>query len=795
MISAALGYLNIGFSVIPIGKNKKPMVETWKEYQARRATKEEVAAWFGRFPDANIAVVTGVISGIVAVDVEAGGSTNNLPPTVISKTGGGGFHFLYRHPGILVKNAVRIRDRMDIRGDGGYIVLPPSIHASGKPYEWAVSIEDAEFAEFPVWILEKTCNQDEQLTDWQSLLSAEIYEGSRNDTAAQVAGKVLHHLPLEFWDLAGWAFLKEWNQGRNKPPLDESELKNVWCSIKRAELEKRKDGETKEKNRKGRRSIADQLIEIVNNDSTITLFHDQYNDPFVAVEVKSHREVWPTRSKQFRRWLSVRYWEQKQQSASPDSITTALNFVEGRACFDGEQHSLNNRIAVHEDGIFYDLAGIDWRAINITKNGWEIVLRPPILFRRYSHQSFQVEPVRGGNIRKLLDFVNISDESQKLLFLVYVVSCFIPEFPHPVIILHGGQGSAKSTQMKILRKIIDPSVTEDVDCPRDPAELAQVLSHHWCVYFDNLSGLPDWLSDKLCKAVTGSAFAKRELYSDDDDVIRVFRRCIGINGINQVVTKPDLLERAILFELEKIADGERKPERQIMEQLARERPTIIGGIFDILSKAMTIHPTIKLATLPRMADFTLWGCAIAEALGQTKEEFLSAYYRNINNQNEALLADNLVATVLCGFMESKSEWDGTPSNLLAGLTSLAKEQGVNVEKEKGWPKAANTLSKRLNELKTNLAAEGIKVMHSMEHKKRMIRLQKIVRNTVAIVASSPGGQLVGDGSATICNDSPKGVSESFPEANYENAGGNDGNDGDDTFEEWVEKEMDRPPIT
>jgi len=238
LIDYALKYLNSGFSVIPVGKDKKPLIK-WEEFQGRKTTKEEIKDWFKSSKATGIGVVTGAISGIVVVDVEAGGDTKDLPPTVMSKTGGGGWHFFYKHPGRPVKNAVRIRDKMDIRGDGGFVVVPPSLHASGNRYEWLIALEDAGFEELPQWILEKGEGKEISKTDWQQFMTSKNGEGVRNMSASQLAGKLLHHLPTELWEVAGWVALKEWNNSQNNPPLEEKELKNVWESIKEAETKKR----------------------------------------------------------------------------------------------------------------------------------------------------------------------------------------------------------------------------------------------------------------------------------------------------------------------------------------------------------------------------------------------------------------------------------------------------------------------------------------------------------------------------------------------------------------------------
>ena len=152
-LDAALSYYERGWSVIPIGNNKKPLV-SWKEFQKRCATPEEIKAWAQQYPDMNIAVVTGKISGIVVVDIEKDGSTTGYPDTVTASSGGGGWHLYYRYPNTKeVGRYIKFRPETDLCGDNGYVVLPPSrmspeLHAGA--YEWILPPEDADMAGFPV---------------------------------------------------------------------------------------------------------------------------------------------------------------------------------------------------------------------------------------------------------------------------------------------------------------------------------------------------------------------------------------------------------------------------------------------------------------------------------------------------------------------------------------------------------------------------------------------------------------------------------------------------------------------
>ncbi len=675
----ALYYQSIGWSPFPVAKGGKTPLVKWEKYQSEIATEEKIREWWKQYPDANIGIATGKVSDIVVVDVESGGGTKDLPPTVMARTGGGGFHFFYKHPGVLVKNRVRIQEKTDIRGDGGYVVATPSLHKSGRYYEWLVTPEDSGFADLPQWILKKSVRDDNVKTDWRTFLDQKNPEGTRSDQTARLAGKILHELSPELWELTGWTMLKEWNSEQNKPPLDEEELRSVWESIKKAEENLVAGGMPNTTG--GRKSQSDKLIDILDQQQEkVFLFHNELKEPYVKLSIGQHKEIWSCRSKMFKRWLAKLFWETYQKSPNADALNTALNVIEGKACFSGPEFTLYNRIAWFEDA---------------------------------------------------LRFVNINDEDQKILFLVWIVSCFIPDFPHPIPNFYGAQGSAKSLLCKLTRKIIDPSAIEVTSFPKDINEFVQMLAHHCCIFFDNVSHLPNQISDALCKAVTGEGFSKRELYSDDDDVIYAFKRCIGINGINLVAKNPDLLERSILFELERVPPKRRRQERELLLEFENERPRIISGIFDTLTKAIHIKPSVQLGSLPRMADFTVWGCAIAEALGYAKGQFLDAYYRNIKSQNEEVLRESLVATAVCQFMETREEWEGTPSKLLKELTDIATEQGVNVAKEVEFPKAANALSRKLNVLKTNLADEGIKITRGEKDKKRIIYLHKDTENIIS----------------------------------------------------------------
>lgn len=727
--AAAHEYRERGFSVIPVGANKRPLLESWKRYQTERASSEQIEAWLAEWPDMNIGIITGAISGIVVVDIEAGGNMDALPPTVCAKTGGNGWHLYYQHPGNEVKNSVRIAHLTDIRADGGYVLAPPSVSEKGA-YEWRTSFHDAELHPYPA---EHFTSHTEASTGWRELLDTDVHEGMRNNAVASIAGGLLASIPASEWDSKAWPTLVRWNAEHCKPALSETELKRTFNSIRESE-QKKSVAEEKEKTQLSR------LMAIVSDNPDVELFRDEYETPYIRVPVNEQKETLNCRSRKFSLWLTHAYYEKYGGMPQPTALSLAIQGIEGLALFKGKRYELRKRVAETEDAIWYDLANNKNHAVRIAPTGWDLVANPPNLFQKEKHMLAQVEPVRGGNVAEFLQFVNISDEGQKLLLLVYLVSCFIPGFPHPLLYLYGQKGSAKSTLSKLLRRLIDPSTIEVVALPKDRRQAGLQLLHHHIIFYENVSHISADISDLLCIAITGGGFEDREFYTNADAFIYNVRTNIGINGINISAVKPDLLERSILIELERISDSGRRMENELYATFEEARPRILGAIFDTAATAMKLRPTIKLTHMPRMADFAAWGCAISEALGFTQEQFLKAYNKKIAQQDEEALAVSQEAQLVIALMQGEDEWSGTPQELLSTLKTIAANQGEHVGRD--FAEKPNVLTRRLNQVKTNLLAVGVDYSQKTGGN-RLISLKRMKQ--AARVEGTPEGDKGGSG--------------------------------------------------
>lgn len=491
--------------------------------------------------------------------------------------------------------------------------------------------------------------------------------------------------------------------------------------------------EPKEKDEKKNKAdeAADMGLEHTN------LFHDQYKEPFAVIEVGAHKEVHAIKSKFFKRWFAKLIYDSTGKVPSPTTCAAALRVMEAKACFEGKRIELNNRVAWHNQALYYDLTNDRWQAVKITSKGWIIVEEPPILFRRYNHQQAQVKPEHGGDFNELLHFFNLKRDNDKELLQFYTPTCLIPDIPHPIQTGHGPQGSSKSTAMRVIRKLIDPSVVELISFPKDKAEFIQAVSHHWCCFFDNVRNLPGWLSDALCKVSTGDGFSKRELYSDDDDVLYNFKRCAGLNGINISATAPDLLDRSMLFAFERIEKKDRMTEKKFWKKFEKQRPYLLGAMFDILSKAMEIKKTLSFKELPRMADFAQWGESISQALGNKPGYFMDIYFKNIGLQNVEALQAHAVAPAIMHLMQDTEKWEGTMAELLKALEDAADVLKLN-QAARSWPKAPNSLSRRLKEVESNLKDVGITVTRwpKPQSNVQMVTITKSKENTSTISTTS-----------------------------------------------------------
>jgi hypothetical protein len=442
--------------------------------------------------------------------------------------------------------------------------------------------------------------------------------------------------------------------------------------------------------------------------------------PFARILVDGHREVLAVRSRAFRNWCRRIYYEAQGRAAGSQAVEDALGVLEAEALFAGAEHAAPIRLAEHDGRIYLDLADPLWRAVEIGPGGWHVVEEPPVRFRRGRSTLPLPEPARGGTLKELRPFVNVKTEEDWLLLLGWTLGTLHPRGPYPNLLLTGEQGTAKSTLGRTLQRAADPNAG-DLRCePKEPRDLAIAANGAWLVAYDNLSHLPQWLSDALCRLATGGGFGTRQLYTDDEEVVFNHKRPVLLTSITDVVTAGDLLDRCIALQLETIPDHQRKTEQEFDAAFDAARPRILGALLDAVAAGLKTLPTVKLARLQRMADFHLWAEACLQGAGFAAGAFTKAYEANRGTANRLALEASQVATELFKLLDAKGPFEGTATELLKALNQ--QRGGDEKRPPEGWPARPHTLSGHLKRLAPNLRKEGIDVTWSTSHHPRIITL-------------------------------------------------------------------------
>jgi len=466
--------------------------------------------------------------------------------------------------------------------------------------------------------------------------------------------------------------------------------------------------------------------DVLNVATAARLFHASDGTGFADLMIDGHRETWPLRGKRFQAWLRQQYYERTWDAPSPAALNAALNVLEAQAQFDGPQRKVSIRLAEQDGVIYLDLADEFWRCVEIGANGWRIAEDPPVRFRRSAGMQPLPLPVQGGSIESLAPFLNLASENDFVLVVAWLLGALRAGGPYPVLAIAGEQGSAKTVLSKLLRAVVDPSVAPVRALPRDERELFIAASNGHVLAFDNLSGLPPWLSDTLCRLASGSAFSTRRLFTDQDEILFAAARPVILNGIEDIITRPDLADRAILLTLGAIAERQRRPEHALWREFELARPHILGAVLDAAAHGLRMLPHVRLKRLPRMADFALWATACESAF-RPAGTLEAAYSNNRRAAIENIVDADPVATLVREIMADKAQWRGRASDLL--------QIGAN---RSGWPKSPRALAGRLRRAQSFLRTLGIEIVFGREGRlgMRTIRIMATDENRFHNIVST-----------------------------------------------------------
>lgn len=426
-------------------------------------------------------------------------------------------------------------------------------------------------------------------------------------------------------------------------------------------------------------------------------FVAQDGEAYALIPVDERVECHKLRTKMFCNFLTNAFYEDEETIPGASALQEALSLLEWKA--QEERREVFVRVASHNGKIYIDLGNADWEAVEVDSAGWRIVKTPPVAFRRSRATAELPRPTQGSSLDAIRDMINI-DPNDWPLVGTWLLAVLQPTGPYPVLCLVGEQGSAKSTTVRTLKELVDPSVAGLRGQPEDIRDLMIAANNNWLLAYDNISYLSNDISDALCRLSTGGGYAKRSLYTDDEEFIIDATRPVVMNGITEIINRPDLLDRAILIELPIVSSEKRQPEREYWAKFEEQRPALFGALLDALSFALGSLPFVQLERLPRMADFAKLGTAAWGMFCPDGDKtFVDLYGVNREQGTEGVVESSPLTGLLKSLVAIDGKWTGTPTELLEKLEQIATDR----QKEaKGWPAAPNKLTAELKRLAPSL---------------------------------------------------------------------------------------------
>lgn len=750
--SKAASYIERGWQVVPVLKGeKRPVLDAW---QNLRLTLDDLPKYFN--DGQNVGVMLGEPSGwLVDVDLDRPEALRIAPfflPTTNAKFGRASkqkSHWLYHCEGAKTtrfefKDA--FKDDPDgaciaeLRSTGLQTVFPPSIHPSGEIITWHEEGEPARVAydalraavakiascvllarHYPPqgcrqyaamalagWLLRAGWGREE-VSDFVLALAGLAGDEEVRARVAQIRNtesKVEADLPA-----TGFPKLAEYYPQEVLVKVAE------WLEIKTERERPRGDKE---------KTQAQKLVELAEA-GQVEFFHTPDMDCWATVTMNGHKEHWPIKANGFRRYLSQKYYMLESKPPSTQAMQDALNVLEAKAQFEGPEEKVYTRLAERDGAIYLDLANDDWEAVEITRQGWGIVKDPRVKFQRAKGGVSLPYPRRGGSIDELRDFVNVPDEASWQLLVAFILACLEPNGPYPILLLYGAQGSAKSTTARTIKELVDPSIASLRSTPKDERDLAIAAKNSWVLAFDNVSNIPDWLSDAFCRLSSGLGLSTRKLFTDAEEALFSLKRPCILNGITEFGSRHDLIDRALILTLPEIPEARRRQEKLFWAEFEEAKAGVLGAFLDAVVIGLQRRENIKLRELPRMADFAHWIVSCEPALPWGEGEFMANYVENRKEAIETAIANDPVSEAVRELIELEGAWKGTSTALLERLEEIVgvEKNGEKVIKSRAWPQAPNILSNRLRRSENFLRAIGIELdLKGRSAGKKIIRITK-----------------------------------------------------------------------
>jgi hypothetical protein len=394
--------------------------------------------------------------------------------------------------------------------------------------------------------------------------------------------------------------------------------------------------------------------------------------------------------------LAHAFWTVYGKAIPTSALASALVTLEGIASREAER-DVHVRVGREDvDTIWLDLGEPAGKAIRLTPGQWDVCERSPVLFRRTElTRAYPMPEPGGGHLDDLLGLCHLEPDDLWLM-LGWQIASVIPDVAHPVLVFFGEQGAGKTTAMRIATQTVDPSGAATRSVPMSPRDWITTAAGSWVIPLDNLSTLPSWLSDAMCRASTGDAYAARALYTDDGLIVRSFRRAVAFTAIGLNVIRGDLADRMVAVQVPRFGTTGRVTDAVLDAELRTVLPGAFGELLDLaVATLQRMTSMSRPDRSPRMADFHQLLLAMDAETGSASAEYFVD--KASRTQREVLESSPLGGEVV-HLIENEIEWEGDAKGLLRRLTPLSPPRG--------WPTSPKALRNRLRELAPALRSSG-----------------------------------------------------------------------------------------
>ncbi len=465
------------------------------------------------------------------------------------------------------------------------------------------------------------------------------------------------------------------------------------------------EAKARDKGAKGARGV-EGVIDLVRSEG-VEFWRDAEQNAYATISLNGHRENYAIESRAFSEWVVRVAFDAGLTPPNANTLKESLLLFGAWARFEGAEKTPVRRSGQRGGKIYLDLGDARWRVVEVDCAGWRILEAHDVPIVRSKLMLPLVEPEGGGSLGDLIRFLNMSDDAKKLV-VGWALMALAGKGPYPILMLNGEEGSAKTSQTKLLKGLIDPSVAPIRALPREERVLAVSARHSHALAFDNASTIDADMSDALCRVSTGAGLSARSLYSNEEEHTLFVKNPVILNGIPNLASRPDLASRALLVKLPPIPETERMTEGELDAEWSKVAPYVLGVLLDALSRALKKLPETKLERSGRMADFEQFVEAAASALDWAPGEFSEALRGVRAATDDILVGENEVAAAIVEFIRDQPShrWRGAPSLLLELLGQRVTDA---TRRGRYWPTSATSLGKKFDRVASVLRRFGVDV--------------------------------------------------------------------------------------